>query len=98
MSRIQLVLQDGFEDDTVVVSADGQELLHWEGVTTRTQISHAGDTEVEVPEGMVTLEVDVPTQGVSDRVEIDAAATPVVGLSVRDGRIAPIFPEHAGRA
>jgi hypothetical protein len=98
VSRIQLVLQDGFEGDTVVVRADGRELLHWDDVTTRTQISHAGDTEVDVPEGRVTLEVDVPTQGVSDRVEIDAASTPVVGLSVRDGRIAPIFPEHAGRA
>lgn len=98
MSRLHLVLEDGFEDDTVVVRAAGRELLRWDDVTTRTQLSHAGDAEVEVPEGRVTLEVEVPTKGVSDRVEIDAAATPVVGLSLREGRIAPAFPEHAGRA
>ena len=98
MSRLHLVLEDGFEDDTVVVRAAGRELLHWEYVTTRTQLSHAGDVEVEVPEGRVTLEVEVPTRGVSDRVVVDAAATPVVGLSLREGRIAPAYPEHAGRA
>lgn len=98
MSRLHLVLEDGFEDDTVVVRAEGRELLHWDDVTTRTQLSHAGDAEVEVPEGRVTLEVEVPTKGVSDRVEIDAAATPVVGLSLRDGQVVPAYPEHAGRA
>jgi hypothetical protein len=98
VSLLHLVLEDGFDDDTVVVRADGRELLRLDGVTTRTQISHAGDAEIEVPEGLVTLEVEVPTQGVRDSVEVDAAATPVVGLSLREGRIAPVFPEHAGRA
>jgi hypothetical protein len=98
VSRLHLVLEDGFEDDTVVVRAEGRELLHWDDVTTRTQLSHAGDAEVEVPEGRVTLEVEVPTRGVNDRVVLDAAATPVVALSLREGRITPVFPEHAGRA
>jgi hypothetical protein len=98
LSRLHLVLEDGFQDDTVVVRAAGRELLRRDGVTTRTQLSHAGDAEVEVPEGRVTLEVEVPTKGVSDRVEVDAAATPVVGLSLRDGQVVPAFPEHAGRA
>lgn len=98
MQTLHLVLEDGFEGDTVVIRADGRELFREDDVTTRTQISHAGDAQVEVPEGLVTLEVEVPTQGVSDRVEVDAAATPVVGLSLREGRITPAFPEHAGRA
>ena len=98
MSQLHLVLEDGFQDDTVVVRVEGRELIRWDGVTTRTQLSHAGDAEVEVPGGRVALEVEVPTKGVSDRVEVDAAQTPVVGLSLRDGRIAPAFPEHAGRA
>lgn len=98
MSRLHLVLEDGFQNDTVVIRAHGRELFHRDDVTTRTQLSHAGDADVDVPEGVVTLEVEVPTRGVSDRVEVDAGATPIVALSLRDGRIAPVFPEHAGRA
>jgi hypothetical protein len=80
MQILHVVLEDGFEGDTVVIRADGRELFREDEVTTRTQISHAGDAEVEVPEGLVTLEVEVPTQGVSDRVEVDAAGNLIISV------------------
>lgn len=93
-----VALKDGFDGDTVVVSIDGVTAYRGEHVTTRTQISHAADMQLEVPDGPFTLEVEVPTQGVSQALPLDPSAHPNVALSLLDGRIVPAYPEHLGSA
>ena len=65
MAEITVDLQDGFKDDTVTVSAGGREVMREEGVTTRFQIGMARSLQVAVPEGEVTLEVEVSTKNAS---------------------------------
>ena len=93
---IHLALQDGFEGDDVVLRVDGTEAYRGEDVTTRTQISHAADMQLEVPDHPFSLEVDVPTRGVRETVQIDPRAHPNVTLSLRDRRIVAGFPERIG--
>jgi hypothetical protein len=93
---IHLALQDGFDGDEVAIRVDGEEAYHGEGITTRTQISHAADMELEVPDHPFTLEVDVPSRDVRDTVQVDPHANPNVTVSLRDGRLVTGFPEQIG--
>jgi hypothetical protein len=95
---INLALQDGFESDEVLVLVDGTEAYHAEDVTTRTQISHAADTQLEVPDRPFTLVVDVPTRGVQETFQIDPGNRPNVALSLRDGGLVAAYPEQLGYA
>jgi hypothetical protein len=93
---INLALQDGFEGDEVALRVDGSEAYRGEGVTTRTQISHAAAMQLEVPDHLFALEVDVPTRGVRETFHIDPHAHPNVTVSLRDGRLVAGFPERIG--
>jgi hypothetical protein len=93
---INVALEDGFDGDEVVIRVDGTEAFRAQGVTTRTQISHAGDTQLDVPDRPFTLEVEVPTQEVGATLQIDPHAQPNVALSVMDGRVVAAYPERIG--
>lgn len=95
---INVALQDGFDGDTVMIRVDGAEAYRGEHVTTRTQISHAADMQLEVPDGPFTLEVDVPTQGIHENVRLDPHAHPNVALSLLEGRLVAAYPERLGFA
>jgi hypothetical protein len=95
---INVALQDGFDGDTVLIRVDGAEVYRGEQLTTRTQISHAAETQLEVPDGPFTLEVDVPTRGAHESLELDPHAHPNVALSLLDGQIVAAYPERLGYA
>jgi len=95
---INVALQDGFDRDAVVILVDGAEAYRGEEVTTRTQISHAADTQLEVPDRPFALEVDVPTRGVHQTFQLDPHAHPNVALSLRDGSLVAAYPEQLGFA
>ena len=95
---INVALQDGFEGDDVLIRVDGHEAYRGESLTTRTQISHAADTQLEVPDGPFTLEVDVPTQGVRESFQLDPRSQPNVAISLRDGQLVASYPERLGYA
>ena len=96
--QINLALQDGFDGDTVAILVDGVESYRGVDVTTRTQISHAADTQLGVPERPFTLEIDVPTRGVRESLQVDPHAHPNVALSLLDGRLVAAYPEQLGFA
>jgi hypothetical protein len=93
---INVALQDGFDGDTVLIRVDGAEAYRGEQVTTRTQISHAADMQLDVPDNPFTLEVDVPTRGVHETFQLDPHAHPNVALSVRNGGLVAAYPERLG--
>jgi len=95
---IHVALQDGFDGDTVVLRVDGAEAYRGEGVTTRTQISHAMDTRVDVPDGPFALEVEVPTRGVRETLRLDPHVHPNLALSLIDGKLVAAHPEQLGFA
>jgi len=70
MPTLQIDLEQGFDGDTVVVSADGEEVWRAEGVTTNLSSNVAAIAQVDVPEG-AEVEVAVPTRDLatSERIE-----------------------------
>jgi hypothetical protein len=93
---INVALQDGFDSDDVVLRVDGAEAFRAEGITTRTQISHAADTQLDVPDRPFTLEVEVPTRDVRETLQLDPHAQPNVALSLIEGRLVAAYPERIG--
>src|SRR5258706_8256545 len=64
MAQLRIDLQDGFQDDDVVVKVDGEERLRQAGVTTKKVLGLAGSVTVDVPEGQRSIELSVPSRGV----------------------------------
>jgi hypothetical protein len=88
MVEVSVDLQDGFKDDTVVISAQGHELLRDEAVTTRFQIGKAKSLQLAMPAGEVTLNVEVPTKDARTTVPIDTSKPVFVGVSLTtEGRL-----------
>jgi hypothetical protein len=81
-------LQDGFRDDTVVVSVGGSEVARREGVTTNLAISRADSIELAVDDGETDVEIEVPTRGISQRVPVEVSGrTYVVASLAGDGLV-----------
>jgi hypothetical protein len=96
MPRLQIDFEDGFDGDTVVVRADGEEVWRQDGVTTNAAISLAVIAQVEVPESAeVEVEVEVETQGLSAATRME---TPYLEVRVVGGRLtvesSPDVPPH----
>lgn len=79
-------LQDGFKDDTVVISHERRELAREQDVNTRFQIGKARSLQVALPEGEVSLTVEVPTQDLSKTVLVDTSGPVFVGISITPER------------
>jgi hypothetical protein len=95
MVDVAIDLQDGFKDDTVVIRAGGRELLRDEAVTTRFQIGKATSATIALPEGEVTLEIEVPTRNQRAAIPIDTAKPAFVGISLTtEGRLEVRVQEH----
>jgi|RhiMethySRZTD1v2_1073278.scaffolds.fasta_scaffold89948_4 hypothetical protein len=91
--QMQVAFSDGFADDTAVIRVDGAEAWRADGLTTRTQISHAGSAEVEAGDGSL-VEVEVPTQGLSAELE----RQPYVVVAVAEDGLQVSYPEQLGFA
>ncbi|MEN8376598.1 MAG: hypothetical protein ABFS34_14215 [Gemmatimonadota bacterium] len=85
--RLHVALQDGFDDEPVLVRVDGEEVYRREAVRTDYRISLADSFDHPVPDDSVMLEVTLPRRGLSDSLRVDVGATPHVGISCVDGAI-----------
>jgi len=70
MAVLSVALEDGFEDDTVVVEVNGRQVFERDGVSTRTQIGLAESFEVTVDEDEAVVEVRVSSRGATGRTEV----------------------------
>jgi hypothetical protein len=84
---VTLALQDGFENDSVVVSVDGEVVIEEGAVRTDERIGLAYALDVAVPDRPVVIQVQVPTRGLQASHELAPAATTSVGISLLGGQI-----------
>jgi hypothetical protein len=98
VSTVTISLEDGFAQDHVVVTIDDTVVLDEEQVSTRYQISLAREVTTDVRSGVARVRVVLPERGLESALDVDAAATPTVRVSVDDGRIRlrpTDLPRHA---
>lgn len=87
MPGLTIELQNGFENDEVIVRAAGRELLKKSHVKTNFAINLAESCPVEVEDGPISIEVLVPSRNLQGTVEIDPARTPYLGVSITAGEL-----------
>jgi hypothetical protein len=82
MTALRIDLQDGFKDDVVIVLCNGVELLRLEDVSSRYQIGLARSETVHLRTPIVTLQIHVPTRHLTTELELDAAKTGHLAVSI----------------
>ena len=87
MPTLKVSLEEGFDNDHVVVTADGKVLADESGVTTRYQISLARLLDLELTGDEGELVVSLPEKGLEARLPLTDGPPTHLRVSVaRDGR------------
>jgi hypothetical protein len=81
MATLNIALEEGFDNDRVIVSVNGKRFER-SGVTTKLQIGLAEQFEAHTGDGKVTIDVDLPERSVSGKYELDATDMVYLGISV----------------
>lgn len=87
MATVHVALQEGFDNDTVIIRINGQDVFHKSGVKTRLQIGYADSVEVPVQEDRANIEVRLPQKQLVKTTALAVAAKIYVGVSIRGGEI-----------
>ncbi|HWN09060.1 MAG TPA: hypothetical protein VNO50_07280 [Pyrinomonadaceae bacterium] len=87
MATLRIALQDGFEDDTVVIAVNGKEVFNQKNVKTKRQIGKAAGFELKLEPGPADVEVSLPLRQLSDPIALKVSDDVYLGISVVDGRI-----------
>ncbi len=93
--NLQLDLQEGFDDDTIVILIDGKEAWRKKGVKTRYQIGLAESFSTTVPTGTVKITIEQPDRHQSQNIILQVDVQTYVGV-VRndDGSITHLEQNH----
>jgi len=94
MVTLGIDLQDGFEDDTVVMQINGEEVFRKEHVTTNLLLGLAASFETEVEKGPVSVEISVETRDIVETIPLDVSADTYLGVSVVNDRIEQIISDE----
>ncbi len=87
MTIIRIALQDGFEDDTVVISVNGKEVFNQKKVKTKRQIGKAAACELKLDPGPADVEVSLPLKKLSETIALKVSDDVYLGISLIDGRL-----------
>ncbi len=87
IGRLTVHLQDGFADDTVVVSVDGKEIYRKAAVRTKLPLGYADIIETHVPEGTAEIRIGVPSRHIADCFQIQVSPKTHVGVSIHGDSI-----------
>lgn len=83
---LRVRLGEGFQNNTVSVKVDGQQVYHRAGVSTDWTISRADSVEARTDASSVRLEVSVQ-DGPSTAQQIQPAQTPFVEVRLVNGEL-----------
>lgn len=79
---LHIALQDGFDDDMVVIRVNGAEVFHQDGVATDPRMSLAETYEGPMQEGPVKVEIDLGRRKIHGSVTVQFSGSAYVAVSV----------------
>lgn len=86
IETLQIDLQEGFANDRVAITVNGQVVFD-EVVTTNLMHGLAATVEAEVPRGQTRVEVQIAARNLAETIPLDVSGTVYLGIAVRDGAI-----------
>ncbi len=88
MTVLHIALQDGFVNDEVIIHVNGEKVFHQSGINTRFQIGLATSFEVDVQQGAVEVEVNIPSKNQVKSMVLDVFNPAYLGVScTAEGKI-----------
>lgn len=82
MANLHIALQDGFQQDTVIIYANGRTVYQKAGVTTNLAISLADTLELEVEKEAVRVEVVVASRDQRASITVNPGQTPYLAIQL----------------
>ena len=88
MTLLKIDLQEGFVNDTVVISLDGKEVFRSTSVKSRTQIGFAHSMELQIEKDSVIIEISLPLKNISEEISLEVLVPTFLGVSItHEGKI-----------
>ena len=87
MAELVIDLQEGFSNDSVLITVNGKEVYRQENVTTDYSVGLAGSIETNTTEDAVWLEVTIPSKHISNKTHINISSTPFVSAALAENGI-----------
>jgi hypothetical protein len=85
MPRLEIDLQEGFQNDTVIIEINGEEIFYRHAIKTNLATSLAAKIPVDKVISPASIEIRVPTRGLSKTIVAELPA--YVGVSVVDNKL-----------
>jgi hypothetical protein len=83
---LHIDLQDGFQNDEVIVRLDGKQVFHKSGVSTDIRISRADGFEAPSAKPQSTIDIELPKKHLKATQSFAPSGTAHVGVSIREGK------------
>lgn len=87
MANLHIALQEGFDNEAVVIRVNGKDVFNKQDVRTRLQIGLADSFEVEVEDGPATVEILLPEKNLTKEIQTLVPQEPHLGVSLVAGEI-----------
>ena len=87
MHPLHLSFEDGFSNDEVVVTFEGQEVARVSGLQSSLATALAATRDLQVPSTEGTVAVSVTASGLRATTAVDVVETPHLAVAVREGRL-----------
>ena len=84
---LHVALQEGFDNDNVMMRLNDEPIYDSAGVTTDLRISRADAVEVPLGEGRLRLSVSLPDRDLSGSLVIQGTNTIYIGVSVQSDTV-----------
>ena len=83
---LHIDLQDGFQNDEVIIRLDGKQVFHKSGVSTDIRISRADGFEAPSTKAESQIEIELPKKRLKASEKVQPSQKPNVGISIREGK------------
>lgn len=87
MIPLTIDLQEGFDNDEVIICVSDQPVYTKSGVTTNWSIGLADSIPLTVAAGRLAVQIQLPRKELAAQIELEAAVHPYLACSVRLGRL-----------
>ncbi len=86
-------LQEGFNNDSLLIRINDEDVFQAEEVTTRLLLGLARSIESNIPIGLTKVEIIIQSQELEKIVELDVKNDTFLGISIQDSDISHIVSD-----
>jgi len=94
MSKIIIDLQDGFDNDQVIIQIDHQEVYRKENVSTQLLLGFADSVTTEAPTDPFTVTVEVLSRSLTQEIPLVKSEIAYLGLSLTGSSLVYLVSDH----